>query len=134
MFAGWIQTFLYRLFIRAGDPMPTPGSPRFVRDRKYIYCFVILAYLLFTMYECWLGITSQSTFYQMLGLPVDANDKLIKKEFRKAYVLSSLSLTGVRSMVLKNLECSTIKYHPDKVGPDKQHLFMHYKVAFDVLS
>ncbi|EPS41399.1 hypothetical protein H072_4704 [Dactylellina haptotyla CBS 200.50] len=110
--AGWIQSFLYRLFTRAGDPMPIPGSPRHARDRKYVYCFVIAAYLMFTMYECWLGIIGQPTFYQMLGVSADADDRLIKKQFRKA----------------------SIKYHPDKVGPGMEHLFLQYKVAYDVLS
>ncbi|KAK6338966.1 hypothetical protein TWF696_009764 [Orbilia brochopaga] len=109
---GWTQSFLYRLFIRAGDPIPPTGSPRYMRDRKYVYSFVIAAYLMFTMYECWLGITSQPTFYQLLGVPEDADEKLIKKEFRRA----------------------TIKYHPDKVGPGMEHIFMQYKIAYDVLT
>ncbi|KAF3939792.1 hypothetical protein ABW19_dt0200633 [Dactylella cylindrospora] len=112
MVTGWIQSFLYRLFIRAGDPIPPTGSPRYMRDRKYVYSFVIGAYLLFTMYECWAGITSQPTFYQMLGVPVDADDKLIKREFRKA----------------------TVKYHPDKVGPNMEYIFVQYKTAYDILS
>ncbi|KAK6539523.1 hypothetical protein TWF694_009739 [Orbilia ellipsospora] len=109
---GWIQSFLYRLFTRAGDPMPPPGSPRYMRDRKYIYCFVIGAYLMFTMYECWLNIVSEPTFYQLLGVPVDADERLIKKQFRKA----------------------TVKFHPDKAGPGMEHIFLKYKVAYDVLS
>ncbi|EWC43457.1 hypothetical protein DRE_07567 [Drechslerella stenobrocha 248] len=109
---GWVQSFLYRLFTRAGDPIPPTGSPRYMRDRKFVYCFVVAAYLMFTTYECWVGITSKPTFYQLLGVPVDADEKLIKKEFRRA----------------------SIKYHPDKVGSGMEHVFMQYKVIYDVLS
>ncbi|KAK6340422.1 hypothetical protein TWF730_002179 [Orbilia blumenaviensis] len=109
---GWIQSFLYRLFTRAGDPMPQAGSPRFMRDRKNIYCFVIAAYLLFTIYECWAGIVAQPTFYEMLGVPIDADEKLIKRGFRKA----------------------TVKYHPDKAGTGAGHIFVQYKIAYDILS
>lgn len=112
MVTGWIQTFLYRLLIRAGDPIPQQGTPRFIRDRKRVYAFVILAYLAFTVYECWVAVVKEPTFYAMLGVPADANERMLKSQFRKA----------------------TVKYHPDKAGPENQHLFMAYKLAFDVLS
>ncbi|KAF3145288.1 hypothetical protein TWF703_007872 [Orbilia oligospora] len=108
---GWVQSFLYRIFTRAGDPMPQPGSPRYMRDRKYIYCFVIATYLAFTIYECWTGIVGHPTFYEMLGVPANADEKLIKRGFRKA----------------------TVKYHPDKAGSGAEHIFVQYKIAYDVL-
>ncbi|KAI7510897.1 hypothetical protein KC316_g21850, partial [Hortaea werneckii] len=48
---GYLQTALYAVFIRAGDPKPAPGSVRFVKDRRRILIFVILAYLFYTIYE-----------------------------------------------------------------------------------
>lgn len=112
MVTGWIQSFLYRLFIRAGDPIPSQGTPRFVRDYRRIYVSVIIAYLLFTIYEVWHNITRQGNFYHLLGVDINVDDRTLKKRFRAL----------------------TMRYHPDKAGPESEPVFMMLKGAFDTIS
>jgi len=112
MVTGWTQSFLYRLFIRAGDPIPSQGTPRFVRDYRRIYVSVIIAYLLFTIYEVWHNITRQGNFYHLLGVDINVDDRTLKKRFRAL----------------------TMRYHPDKAGPESEPIFMMLKGAFDTIS
>jgi preprotein translocase subunit Sec63 len=77
---------LYTIFIRAGDPKPTPRSPRYVRDRKRIHIFVILAYLAYTVYEADYQLRRAGDFYQVLGVPHDVDDKRLQSRFRRLYV------------------------------------------------
>lgn len=84
--SGWIQTVYYGITIRAGDPKPQPGSPRYLKHRRIIQSTVILAYLLYTIYEADYWIRQNADFYQILGLPLDADEKRIKSRFRRLYV------------------------------------------------
>ena len=83
---GYAQTILYTIFIRAGDPKPQPGSPRFIRDRKRIHVAVILIYLLYTVYEADWQLRRAGDFYSLLGVAHDAGEKGINSKFRRLYV------------------------------------------------
>lgn len=92
-YAGWYflpnlvtsyaQSTLYTVFIRAGDPKPPPGSTRYIRDRKRIHTFVILAYLLYTIYEVDHRLRQTGDFYQVLGVPHDVDERAIQSKFRR---------------------------------------------------
>lgn len=69
--------------IRAGDPRPQPGTPKFIRHRKIIHSLVILAYLFYTVYEADWELRRAGNFYQALGVPVDASERTIQSKFRR---------------------------------------------------
>jgi hypothetical protein len=84
---GYVQTALYAVLIRAGDPKPAPGSPRFVRDRRRIHIFVIVVYLLYTVYEADYQLRVAGDFYQDLGVAHDVAEKAVQSRFRRLYVI-----------------------------------------------
>ncbi|PQE25673.1 hypothetical protein CJF30_00000374 [Rutstroemia sp. NJR-2017a BBW] len=111
---GWVQTFWYGLTIRAGDPKPQPGTPRFNLHRRRIHIIVISAYLLYTIYEADWNIRMTGDFYQDLGVPHSATDREIKSRFRRLAAI----------------------HHPDKVSsssPSAEGYFVHLKLAQDTL-
>ena len=85
---GYAQATLYAVFIRAGDPKPAPGSQRYIRDRRRIHVFVILAYLLYTIYEADYRLRQAGDFYQALGVPHDVDERSLQSKFRRLYALS----------------------------------------------
>ncbi|KAK7721776.1 hypothetical protein SLS57_005125 [Botryosphaeria dothidea] len=114
---GYIQSFLYALFIRAGDPRPQYGSPKFIRHRKIIHTLVIVAYLFYTIYEADWELQRQGNFYQALGVPIDASERTIQSKFRRLTVL----------------------HHPDKViaaeaRPAAERYYVYLKLARDTLA
>jgi len=114
--SGWIQTIYYGLMIRVGDPKPQPGSPRYVLHRRRILITVIIAYLLYTLYEADYQLRRQGDFYQSLGVPHNVEDRGIKSRFRR------LAAT----------------HHPDKVTSEQDRAmteayFVHLKLAQDTL-
>lgn len=112
---GWVQTIYYGITIRAGDPKPRPGSPRFAEHRRRIHIFVVSLYLLYTIYEADHDLRRQGSFYSDLSLPLDASERDIKTRFRR--------LAAV--------------HHPDKAaGQDAESVnayFVHLKTASDTL-
>ncbi|KLJ07350.1 hypothetical protein EMPG_17173, partial [Blastomyces silverae] len=92
-YAGWaflpryatsfLLNLYYRITIRAGDPHPSPSSPRYARHYRRIYIVVVTSYLLYTLYETYHKLRAEGDFYQLLGvLPTD-NDRTIKSRFRR---------------------------------------------------
>lgn len=80
---GYLQTFYYTIITRAGDPKPAPGSARFIRDRKRIHAFVIIVYLLYTIYETDYQLRVAGDFYSILGVPHDVSDRGVQSRFRR---------------------------------------------------
>ncbi|MCJ1317902.1 hypothetical protein MMC15_003229 [Xylographa vitiligo] len=113
---GWIQSIYYGFSIRAGDPKPQPGSPRYVKHRQRILFIVIVTYLLYTIYEVDDQLRRQGSFYESLGVAHDAGDRAIKSGFRRL----------------------AAKHHPDKVTASGDRTvsgghFVHLKLAQDTL-
>ncbi|ODQ53456.1 hypothetical protein SAICODRAFT_7170 [Saitoella complicata NRRL Y-17804] len=112
--AGWfflpsmatnaLQSVYYRLITPAGSPQPPPNSPRFNRDKRNIYVFVVLLYLGYTVYESVLSL--KPNYYAMLGVPVDVDEKTL------------------RSILL----------HPDKTGVEDDQRFIALRTAYETLS
>ncbi|KAK5987208.1 Chaperone protein DnaJ [Cladobotryum mycophilum] len=112
--SGWAQTIYYGLTIRAGDPKPAPGSPRFNAHRRIIQILVVTLYLLYTIYEADHDLRRQGSFYTDLGVPFSATDRDVKSKFRRLAAL----------------------HHPDKTGEaqDSASYFIHLKLASDTLQ
>ncbi|KAK4041770.1 hypothetical protein C8A01DRAFT_34149 [Parachaetomium inaequale] len=115
---GWTQSLYYSITIRAGDPKPQPGSPRWAEHRRRIHILVITLYLLYTIYEADYDLQRAGTFYTDLGVPLNATDREIKSRFRRLAAL----------------------HHPDKAGSggrtqdDINAYFVHLKTAADALT
>ncbi|KAK4122393.1 hypothetical protein N657DRAFT_664963 [Parathielavia appendiculata] len=116
---GWTQTLYYSITIRAGDPKPQPGTPRWAEHRRRIHIIVVALYLLYTIYEADYDLQRVGTFYSDLGVPLNATDRDIKSRFRRLAAL----------------------HHPDKAttAGDKTHddinaYFVHLKTAADTLT
>ena len=80
---GYIQTAYYAIWIRAGEPKPQPGTRQFVNDRKRIQILVILAYLLYTIYEADWQLRQAGDFYQVLGVPHAVDERGLQSRFRR---------------------------------------------------
>lgn len=86
LITNYLHSFYYSLTIRAGSPKPQPGSPTFAKHRRRIYITVIVAFLLYQLYETDWEIQRAGDFYTDLGVPYDADDRAIQSRFRKLYV------------------------------------------------
>jgi curved DNA-binding protein CbpA len=106
---------LYSIFIRAGDPKPQPGSPRFIAHRRYVLIAIYFAYFAFTIYEVDFNLQRASNAYAQLGVPLDADESGINSRFRKL----------------------TVRFHPDKVGAGDREAanayYVHLKTMRDVV-
>ncbi|EME46518.1 hypothetical protein DOTSEDRAFT_22575 [Dothistroma septosporum NZE10] len=113
---GHVQTALYAIFIRAGDPKPTPGSQRFIQHRRQIQIAVIVVYLLYTIYEADYQITRDGNFYNLLSVPHSVGERALQSRFRRL----------------------TVQYHPDKASiadkPAMEELYIRLKLARDTLA
>ncbi|KAI0442440.1 membrane associated DnaJ chaperone-like protein [Xylaria telfairii] len=112
---GWVQSIYYGITIRAGDPHPSPNSPRWQLHRRRIHVLVITLYLLYTICEADYDLQRHGSFYQSLGVPFDASEREIKSRFRRLAAL----------------------HHPDKVSSqssDAGDFFIQLKTASDVLT
>jgi curved DNA-binding protein CbpA len=92
------------------------GSPRFVKHRRHILIAIYAAYFAFTIYEVDFNLQRSSNVYNDLGVPIDVDESGINSRFRRL----------------------TIRYHPDKVGPnvdrDKANdYYVHLKTARDII-
>jgi hypothetical protein len=110
---GWLQSLYYGITIRAGEPRPQPGSPRYITHRRRIHIIVVSAYLLYTIYEADWDIRRASDFYQDLGIPPSATEREIKSRFRRLAAI----------------------HHPDKISSatNSEGYFLHLKIAQDTL-
>ncbi|GAB7356052.1 hypothetical protein MBLNU459_g6669t1 [Dothideomycetes sp. NU459] len=113
---GWAQTAYYAIWIRAGEPKPQPGSRAFVTHRKRIHILVILAYLLYTIYEADWQLRQEGDLYNDLGVRHDVEDRGLQSRFRRL----------------------TVTYHPDKVSspearPAAELYYVHLKLCRDIL-
>ncbi|KAK4503706.1 hypothetical protein PRZ48_004621 [Zasmidium cellare] len=112
---GYVQTALYAIFIRAGDPKPAPGSPAFIKHRRWIQITCIVLYLLYTIYEADYQLLKEGDFYTLLNVPHSADDRTIQSKFRRL----------------------TVQYHPDKASladkPAYEQIYIRLKLARDTL-
>ncbi|KAK1754531.1 chaperone protein DnaJ [Echria macrotheca] len=113
---GWTQSLYYSITIRAGDPRPQPGSPRFAEHRRRIHILVVTLYLLYTIYETDYDLQRQGTFYTDLSMPSSSTAQEIRSRFRRLAAI----------------------YHPDKISKDADPVaasehYRHLQTAADTL-
>lgn len=114
-FAGWsflpgiLSTFIHdKLISFFPSRLAGPGTAKHNRDRRIIYSFVVLAYLLYNLYSAYNAL--ESNFYDLLGVPVDVDQKTLRTNYRR------LSTT----------------HHPDKGG--EEETFRVLRLAYDTLA
>ncbi|KAJ5273878.1 Heat shock protein DnaJ N-terminal [Penicillium angulare] len=111
---NFLQSVYYGLTIRAGEPRPLPQTPRHERHRRRIFLFVIVAYLLYTLYETFHQVQIAGDFYQVLGVSPFTDERTIKSRFRRL----------------------AAQHHPDKVTLDSgsEAYFMFLRRAQETLT
>ncbi|KAL1990403.1 hypothetical protein VTN49DRAFT_6242 [Thermomyces lanuginosus] len=111
-----LQNIFYGITIRAGDPRPQPGTPRFEKHRRRIFVIVVSSYLLYTLYETFHELRREGNFYQILGVSPWADERTIRSRFRRL----------------------AAQYHPDKASlakedPTPDGYFVYLKLVQDTL-
>ncbi|RAH49467.1 J domain-containing protein [Aspergillus brunneoviolaceus CBS 621.78] len=109
------QSVYYGLTIRAGEPRPQPGTPRYAQHRRRIFILVVTSYLLYTLYETFHRVQIAGDFYKALGVSPLADERTIKSRFRRL----------------------AAQHHPDKIGAGdglrSDGYFVYLKLAQDTL-
>ena len=114
---SFLQTFYYKLTIRAGAPTPQPGTPLYAYHHRRIRIFVLCLYLLYTLIQGLYDIRLAGDFYTALGVTPYSTDREVKARFRRL----------------------AARFHPDKVSQHgdastaAEALFVHYKLASDTI-
>lgn len=101
--------FTYRSPIRIVIP-PQPGSLQHKQHYAIVFGLVVISYLIYTMVQ-----SSQAmppNFYEILDVCPDVDENGLKLAFRSF----------------------AKRYHPDRVGPQGEELFMYVRDAFEALK
>lgn len=112
-----MQSFYYKITIRAGSPHPQPGQPLYAYHRRRIHIFVLSLYLVYTFVQTLYDIRLAGDFYTDLGVTPGSPDREIKARFRRL----------------------AAKLHPDKIQPNgsgsalTDGVFVHLKLAQDTI-
>lgn len=80
--AKYTQIALYAIFVRTPAQPSTSESTFIHRDRKRIHKIIIVAFFLFTVLKVDRRVQGEGNYYRMLGIPLDADQKMAKKAFR----------------------------------------------------
>lgn len=91
-------------------PPPDPRTPTYALHYRLTFATVVLCYLIYNFLDASGRITSN--FYELLGVYPNSNDATLKTAFR-----------GFAR-----------KYHPDRVGPSGEALFIEVRDAFEALK
>jgi hypothetical protein len=113
---GWTQSLYYSITIRAGDPRPQPGSPRYAEHRRRIHILAVTLYLLYTIYETDYDLQREGTFYADLSISPSSTTQEIRSRFRRLAAI----------------------YHPDKISKEADPAaanayYRHLQTAADAL-
>ncbi|KAJ5532052.1 Heat shock protein DnaJ [Penicillium frequentans] len=137
-FIGWavlpnyatniLQSVYYGITIRAGEPRPMPQTPRYERHRRRIFIFVIVAYLLYTLYETFHQVQLAGDYYQVLGVSPFSDERAIKSRFRRLAAQHHPDKSGMDSgsdayfMFLRRAQETLVdpmkRFAYDRFGPD----------------
>jgi hypothetical protein len=102
---------LYRVYtVVTGRPPPAAGTPAHVRNYRYTYAVVVLGYLAYNLVEA--SRLMPPNYYEILGVYPDADEGRLKAGFR----------------------AFARRYHPDKIGPEGEALFIGVRDAYEALK
>ncbi|KAJ7108440.1 hypothetical protein C8R43DRAFT_187412 [Mycena crocata] len=105
-----LKVLHYVLSTFRGIPTPPPGTFEYQRNYRYTFAVVVLGYLIYTMID---GSKSMlPNYYEILGVVPTADENALKLAFRQF----------------------AKKYHPDRVGPQGEALFITVRDAFEALK
>lgn len=93
-----------------GRPSPPPGTPQYARHYRYVYALVVTSYLIYNFRGA--ALSMPPNYYEILGVSPTSDDSGLKSAFRQF----------------------AKKYHPDRVGPQGEGLFMEVRDAFEALK
>ncbi|KAJ7198579.1 DnaJ-domain-containing protein [Mycena pura] len=100
----------YVLLTFFGIRPPPPGSFEHQRNYRYTFSVVVLGYLIYTLIQ---GSSSmQPNYYEILGVTPTADENTLKLAFRQF----------------------AKRFHPDRVGPQGEALFIRVRDAFEALK
>lgn len=91
-------------------PPPDPRTPTYALHYRLTFAAVFFCYLIYNFLDASGSI--QSNFYQLLGVYPNSNYATLKTAFRDF----------------------ARKYHPDRVGPSGESLFIEVRDAFEALK
>lgn len=95
---------------------------------------VIIAYLLYGIYEADFWLRQEGDFFQTLGLPHDADDKRIKSRFRRLYVSQPWAANTPCSTDAHTSFYRAAVYHPDKLATDDPAALASAEMTFHALK
>ncbi|KAF7350963.1 J domain-containing protein [Mycena sanguinolenta] len=105
-----LKVLHYALRTYLGIPAPPAGTFEYQRHYRYTFAVVVLGYLIYTMIQ---GSNSMlPNFYEILGVAPAADENALKLAFRQF----------------------AKRYHPDRVGPQGEALFIQVRDAFEALK
>ncbi|KAK9362975.1 hypothetical protein V1504DRAFT_271894 [Lipomyces starkeyi] len=106
-----LQQGYYQVFYPGANTSPRHDTPTYRSHQRISYLVVIVGYLIYTTYTTVTDLVAQGNFYSLLSLPIDVDEKSVRRKFRALSVLS----------------------HPDK-GTGNEEVFIALKLASDTLS
>jgi DnaJ-domain-containing protein 1 len=89
---------------------PPPRTPAYARNYRATFAVVVLGYLIYNLVEASRGMPAN--FYEILGVEPSADEGKLKLAFRQF----------------------AKKYHPDRVGPEGELLFIEVRDAYEALK
>ncbi|KAK9478516.1 hypothetical protein V1514DRAFT_280568 [Lipomyces japonicus] len=106
-----LQNLYYKTFYSDLAQIPQKGSKKYILHRKIAYVIVIITYLSYTIYDAVVQLMSQPNLYSLLGVGIDADEKLLRKTYRAL----------------------SVQLHPDKSGGNEE-TFLAIKATYEILS
>jgi DnaJ-domain-containing protein 1 len=109
--SGQLLVYVHRLYPSVlGRQPPAPGTPDYIKHRRYLYALVVFSYAIYTFHQAATAIGPN--FYELLGVSPTADEATLKAGFR----------------------AFARRYHPDRAGPDAEPLFMQVRDAYEALK
>ncbi|TFY58426.1 hypothetical protein EVJ58_g6420 [Rhodofomes roseus] len=94
----------------SGRPAPLANSPLYDRHYRYVYALTVISCLFFNFRNA--ALSMPPNYYEMLSADPNADENALKAAFRQF----------------------ARKYHPDRVGPQGEALFIDVRDAFEALK
>ena len=93
-----------------GRPAPPPNTPLYARHYRYVYAITVISYLFYNFRQA--ALSMPPNYYEMLGVDPTADENALKSAFKQF----------------------ARRYHPDRVGPQGEALFINVRDAFEALK